>query len=143
MRRYSNLAHQARRSCRDHILIMLRSPPNQGYVILMKSVLNKEVARSETVTSFLSTVLLNTRCIARAVMTCIFFGPLSITHMFQWFIRIPDSAEHFHFDEVTFTSISVSERYYKKLRGTATCRYPVNLKTRTFKGYHPDESGDN
>lgn len=63
--------------------------------------------------------------------------------MFQWFLRKPDSAEHFHFDEVTIASIYVSERYYKKLRGTETCRYPINLKTRTLKDYHPDESEDN
>ena len=143
LKRYSNLAHRARWACRNHILIMLRSPYNGGDVILIKSVLSKEIARSETVGPFVSTVLLNTRCIARAVLTYIFFGPLSITHMFQWFVRKPDSAEQFHFDEVTFTSISVSERYYKKLRGRETCRYPVNLKTRTFQDYHPDESGDN
>ena len=112
-------------------------------MILIKSVFNKEIARSETVAPFVSTVLLNTRCIARAVLTYIFFGPLSITHMFQLFVRKLDSADHFHIDEVTFTSIYVIERYYKKLRETETCRYPINLKTRTVKDYHLDESGDN
>lgn len=72
LKRYSNLAHQARWACGNHILIMLRSPYNGGHVILIKSVLNKEIARSETVAPFVSTVLLNTRCIARAVLTYIF-----------------------------------------------------------------------